>query len=215
MWGSGSIGSVWQEVLTEAWAAYGAGSHAIGAICTGPDGRIVARGRNRTRDRAATAGQVHGTRLAHAEVNAILALPKDVDPATVTLWTATEPCPMCMGAIAIAKIPRVRFACRDPYAGSADLAAANAFMRQRAVDISGPERHLEAVLTVLEIEFALRAGWAHPLYLETMRAVLPGPVDAAIAAHASGSLWRLATSGAPIGEAVDAIASDRLLGEGV
>ena len=89
-------------------------------------------------------------------------------------------------------------------------------MRIRAVDISGPERHdVEAVLTVMEVEFALRAGWAHDLYLKTVRAVLPAPVDAAIGAHATGWLWRLATSGASAGDAIDAIASDRLLVQGV
>lgn len=210
-----SIEPIWQAVLVEGWAAYAAGSHAIGAVVTAPGGEIVARGRNRGRDGAATAGQLHGSRLAHAEVNAILALPRDLDPTTVTIWATTEPCPMCIGAIAIAKVRRVRFACRDPYAGSADLVAANAFMRTRAVEVRGPERaDIEAVLTVMEVEFALRAGWAHELYLAAMRAVLPGPVEAAGAAHASGWLWRLATSGASVGEAVDTIASDRLIAQG-
>ena len=213
MWAS--IEPVWQAAISEAWAAYAAGSHAIGAIVTTPDGAIVASGRNRGRDGVATVGQLHGSRLAHAEVNAILALPGDLDPTTVTIWTTTEPCPLCIGAIAISKVRRVRFACRDPYAGSADLAGANQFMRGRAVEISGPERpDVEAVLTVMEVEFALRAGWAHDLYIAAMRAALPGPVAAAFAAHQSGSLWGLATSGASVGEAFDAIASDRLLVEG-
>jgi len=213
MWAS--IEPVWQAAISEAWAAYAAGSHAIGAIVTTPDGTIVASGRNRGRDSAATVGQLHGSRLAHAEVNAILALPRDLDPTTVTIWTTTEPCPLCIGAIAISKVRRVRFACRDPYAGSADLVDANRFMRGRAVEISGPEwPRVEAVLTVMEVEFALRAGWAHDLYLAAMRGALPGPVAAAFAAHESGSLWGLATSGASVSEAFDAVASDRLLAQG-
>lgn len=210
-----SIGPIWQAAIAEAWAAYAAGSHAIGAIVTTPDGAIVASGRNRGRDGIATAGQIHGSRLAHAEVNAILALPRELDPTTVTIWATTEPCPLCIGAIAIAKVCRVRFACRDPYAGSADLVAANRFMRWRAVQITGPERSdVEAVLTVLEVEFALRAGWAHDAHLAAMRAALPGPVEAAVAAHADGRLWALATAGTPVGVAFDAVASDRLLAAG-
>lgn len=109
----------------------------------------------------------------------------------------------------------MRFACRDPYAGSADLVAANRFMRWRAVQITGPERSdVEAVLTVLEVEFALRAGWAHDAYLAAMRAALPGPVEAAVAAHADGRLWALATAGTPVGVAFDVVASDRLLAAG-
>jgi tRNA(adenine34) deaminase len=211
-----TIAPVWQAAIAEGWAAYAAGSHAIGAVITTDQGEIVARGRNRGRDGEATVGQVHGSRLAHAEVNALLALPRDLDPVTVTIWTTTEPCPLCIGAIAISKVRRLRFACRDPYAGSSDLGAANAFMRSRAIDIRGPERpDVERVLTVLEVEFALRAGWATDAYLAAVRAVLPGPVSAAVFGHQNGWLWALAGSGASVGDAVDTIASDRLIAQGV
>ena len=204
-----SIDPVWRTVIAEGWAAYAAGSHAIGAVITTEQGEIVVRGRNRGRDGEPTIGQVHGSRLAHAEINALLALPRDLDPAAMTIWTTTEPCPMCLGAIAIAKVQRVRFAARDPYAGSSDLAAANAFLRSRALDVHGPDRSdVERVLTVMEVEFALRAGWATNAYLTAMRAVFPGPVDAALAYRASGWLWALAGSGATAAEAVDAVASD-------
>jgi tRNA(adenine34) deaminase len=211
-----SLDPIWQAVIAEGWAAYAAGSHAIGAVITSPDGAIVARGRNRGRDGTATPGQLHASRLAHAEINAILALPPELDPRTVTMWATTEPCPLCIGAVAIAKIGHLRFACRDPYAGSAGLATANAFMRSRAVQVRGPElaADVEAVLTVMEVEFALRAGWAHDAYLAAMVAVFPGAVQAAGAAHATGWLWRLASSGTPVGEAMDAIASDRLIAQG-
>lgn len=211
-----SLDPIWHAVIAEGWAAYGAGSHAIGAVIATDQGQIVARGRNRGRDREATAGQLHGSRLAHAEVNALLALPRDVDPTTVTIWATTEPCPLCIGAIAIAKVSRLRFASRDPYAGSSDLGAANAFLRSRALDIRGPDRRdVERVLTVMEVEFALRAGWATEPYLTAMRAVLAGPVEAAFAARRTGWLWELARSGGTPGEAVDAVASDRLIAEGV
>lgn len=214
MWAS--LDPIWRAAISEAWGAYGAGSHAIGAVITAPDGRIVARGRNRVRDRRPTVGQLHDTRLAHAEVNALLDLPKDLDPMTLTLWGTTEPCPMCLGAIAISKIRDVRYACREPYAGSAAHAAVNPFMRLRGLTVRGPDRpDVEAMLTVMEVEHALRAGWAHDVYLAAIRAAIPGAVEAAAAAHASGWLWRMAVAGAPAGEAVDAVASDRLLLQGV
>lgn len=214
MWAS--LEPIWQAVISEAWAAYRAGSHAIGAVITTADGTIVARGRNRVRDVIATAGQIHGTRLAHAEVNALLGLPKELDPTTLTLWGTTEPCPMCLGAIAISKVRDVRYACREPYAGSAAHAAANPFMRLRGLALRGPDRpDVEAMLTVMEVEHALRAGWAHDVYLGAVRAVVPGAVDAAVDAHATGWLWRMAVAGAPAGKAVDAIASDKLLLHGV
>jgi|SRR5579859_3343750 len=214
MWAS--LEPIWQAAISEAWAAYVAGSHAIGAVITSADGTIVARGRNRVRDPFPTPGQLHDSRLAHAEVNALLALPKELDPRTLRLWGTTEPCPMCLGAIAIAKVSEVRYACREPYAGSAAHAAVNPFMRLRGLAVRGPERSdVEAMLTVMEVEHALRAGWAHDVYLEAVRAVIPGAVEAAVGARATGWLWRLAAAGASAGEAVDAIASDRLLLQGV
>lgn len=214
MWAS--LEPIWQAAISEAWAAYAAGSHAIGAVIATADGTIVARGRNRVRDSLPTAGQLHDTRLAHAEVNALLGLPKDLDPTTLTLWGTTEPCPMCLGAIAISKVRDVRYACREPYAGTASHAIANPFMRLRGLSLRGPDRpDVEAVLTVMEVEHALRAGWAHEVYLGAVRAVVPGAVEAAAGAHATGWLWRLALSGASVGQAVDAVASDRLLLQGV
>ena len=35
-----------------------------------------------------------------------------------TLYVTLEPCVMCMGAIILARIPRLVFACRDPRAGA-------------------------------------------------------------------------------------------------
>ena len=211
-----SIEPVWQAAIAEAWAAYAAGTHAIGAVVTAPDGTIVARGRNRVRDVGAPAGQIHGTRLAHAEVNALLMLPRDADPADLTIWTTLEPCPLCVGAIAVAKVPRVHVAARDPLAGSSELVIANRFLLSRGVQFTGPVRHdVERVLTAIEVEFALRAGWATETHLGLLRAVFPGPVAAAEHAHATGWMWDLALTGATVAEAVDAVASDRLIAEGV
>jgi tRNA(adenine34) deaminase len=36
-----------------------------------------------------------------------------------TLYVTLEPCVMCMGAIILARIPRLVYACRDPRAGAA------------------------------------------------------------------------------------------------
>jgi tRNA(adenine34) deaminase len=35
-----------------------------------------------------------------------------------TLYVTLEPCVMCMGAIILARIPRLVYACRDPRAGA-------------------------------------------------------------------------------------------------
>ncbi|GHF76788.1 hypothetical protein [Deinococcus ficus] len=66
----------WQAALEEAWAAYGAGSYAIGACIVDARGQVLARGRNRLNEpRAAHGGVIGGHDLAHAEINALLNLP--------------------------------------------------------------------------------------------------------------------------------------------
>ena len=43
-----SIAMPWQAALQEGWAAFCAGNPPVGAVITGPDGAIVAAGRNRS-----------------------------------------------------------------------------------------------------------------------------------------------------------------------
>ena len=69
-----SLAAPWQCCLEEAWAAYGAGSIPIGAAITDQQGRILARGRNRIFEETAPGKLLCGHRLAHAEMNALIAL---------------------------------------------------------------------------------------------------------------------------------------------
>src|SRR5207302_7125129 len=71
-----------------------------------------------------------GHRLAHAEVNALVS----VDHAAVhardcVLYTTLEPCALCVGAIRMLGLKDVRYAARDPVAGSLALFEATDFMR--------------------------------------------------------------------------------------
>ena len=108
------IGPTWRAAMEEAWAAYSAGTVPVGAVLVDPDGAIVARGRNRIFD-TAVAGQIGGSRLAHAEVNALLGLAgSPVDPRSLALYTTAEPCPLCMGAIVMANVREIHYAAREP-----------------------------------------------------------------------------------------------------
>jgi tRNA(adenine34) deaminase len=99
--------------LNEARLAAVAGEVPVGAIIV-RDGAVIARAGNRTiRDRDATA---------HAESLAIRAASAVVGGWRLdgcTLYVTLEPCAMCAGAIALARIDRVVFGAWDEKAGMA------------------------------------------------------------------------------------------------
>ena len=63
-----------------------------------------------------------GNPVAHAEMLAIQAAAKKLGNwrlTETTLYVTLEPCPMCAGAIILARIPRVVFGAADPKSGAA------------------------------------------------------------------------------------------------
>jgi tRNA(Arg) A34 adenosine deaminase TadA len=63
----------WQTAVSLAWDAYCAGSLPIGAVIVAEDGRIVAQGCNSIHE-TESSSPLQGSRLAHAEMNALVAL---------------------------------------------------------------------------------------------------------------------------------------------
>lgn len=149
----------WQWCLEEAWQAYCMGSLPIGAAITDEKGRLLARGRNRIYERETEGQLLHGHRLAHAEINALIAIEnwEEINPLGCILYTTTEPCPLCVGAIRLTRIGTVYYASHDEGAGSIDLFDANAFMRRRKAHIVEPENNvLENILIAMLVECTLR-----------------------------------------------------------
>lgn len=84
------------------------------------------------------------------------ALEHAVDLTAYILYTTTEPCPLCVGAIRMVRLGEVRYASHDGGAGSADLFDANAYMRRGKINVIGPESALlEIILIALLTEWAL------------------------------------------------------------
>lgn len=80
----------WRETFELMWEAYVAGTIPVGAVVAGDDDVVVSRGRNRIfGDRVAA--HLGGTRLAHAEINALVGLSSDAVYEGLTLYTALEP----------------------------------------------------------------------------------------------------------------------------
>jgi cytidine deaminase len=101
-----------QTALAEARAAARRGEVPVGAVLVAPDGRILARAGNRTRElRDPTA---------HAEmlvIRAACAVLGSERLSGCALYVTLEPCPMCAQAISAARIARLCYGAADPKSG--------------------------------------------------------------------------------------------------
>ena len=107
-----SFRSHMEIALAEARAAAARGEVPVGAVIVAPDGRIVAREGNRTREMTDP--------TAHAELLAIRAACAAVGSERLAghdLYVTLEPCAMCAAAIAAARIGRLYYGAADPKSG--------------------------------------------------------------------------------------------------
>jgi tRNA(Arg) A34 adenosine deaminase TadA len=99
--------------LEEAKSAAGRGEVPVGAVLLGPDGALLARDGNRIVER-------HDP-TAHAEMLVMRAAAKTIGNERLlgsTLYVSLEPCAMCAGAMAMARVARLVFAACDPKGGA-------------------------------------------------------------------------------------------------
>jgi len=98
--------------LKEAEAAEAAGEVPVGAVIV-LDGKMVARGHNRTMDNCDP--------TAHAEVIALRQAAQKLANYRLTgatLYVTIEPCAMCAGAMIQARVARLVYGCEDPKGGA-------------------------------------------------------------------------------------------------
>jgi len=100
------------EALALAEAAAAAGEVPVGAVVTGPDGKVIAGAHNRVvTDHDPTA---------HAEMLAIREAARMLGSERLEgcdLYVTLEPCAMCAQAIAFARLRRVYYGASDPKGG--------------------------------------------------------------------------------------------------
>jgi tRNA(adenine34) deaminase len=109
-----------QLALREAETAFAEDEVPIGAVIVqgnvaGGLGRVIAAAHNQRE-------QLHDP-TAHAEMIAITQAAGVLDDWRLegcTLYVTLEPCPMCAGAIVLARLPRVVYGAADPKAGAVD-----------------------------------------------------------------------------------------------
>ena len=179
--------SAWRAAFELAWDAFGIPTIPVGAVVTDADGSVIARGRNRIFDTSPSEGQIFGSRVAHAEINALVRLRMERRYFDCTLWTTLEPCAQCIGAAWLSTIGRVAFAATDVYGGASQLierqieAADSA--RNFHMDVEGPLAGPLAVFSeLLHVAFFVARDPAHHV-TETFRKQRPELVGLAERLH--------------------------------
>jgi cytidine deaminase len=103
------------RALDEAQAAAERGETPIGAVVVAPDGAVLAADGNQVRALSDPS--------AHAEMLALRAAARAFGSERLTgcdLYVTLEPCPMCAGAISLARIRRLYYGAADPKTGGVD-----------------------------------------------------------------------------------------------
>ena len=154
----------WQTCFQETWQAYLNGTVPIGAVLTGPNDEIISRGRNQifVDESAETPGLVSRHKLAHAELNALLAVDSEkVNFHQSIIYSAVEPCPLCMGAIYMCGVRQIHYAVSDPYAGSTDMLDATLYLSRKKVRASASSpKDFALIIAALNLDFFVRQGTA-------------------------------------------------------
>ena len=191
---------VWRTVFDLMWEAYVAGTIPVGAIVVDDAGRVVARGRNRIFDSPGD-GQLGASRLAHAEVNALLRLGSERTYEAFALYTALEPCHLCLAGAISVRVGTVRYAGADPYGGAVGRLEPSQDHRAHPIAVegplTGPAGLLPELLHVAHFLWRRPEGDVAGFYRETrpdlVRAagILPPPDGEATLAEAFAALERL------------------------
>ena len=103
------------HALAEARLAFEKGEVPVGAVITDETGQILCQAHNLV--------ETTGKATAHAELLALhraMEIMGQKQLANCDIWVTLEPCAMCAGALAHARIRRLYFAASDPKGGAVD-----------------------------------------------------------------------------------------------
>lgn len=125
----------WRAALEGCWEAFLAETVPVGAVVA-VNGAVVARGRNRIFDPPGCG--LSGSRLAHAEVEALAQLPVGARYRDHVLYSTLEPCLLCVAATLHATVGRIEYLVADPFGGGCTGAIETAHWRRSAPEIGEP-----------------------------------------------------------------------------
>jgi tRNA(adenine34) deaminase len=173
-----SLAMPWQLALAEGWAAFRSANPPVGAVITGAGGQVLATARSRRHDSTAPPGQLAGTDLAHAEVNALAQL-RTGQHGDVTLWSTLQPCPLCSAAAMSTRCGQVRYLAADPmWDGAERLPELNESVAARWPRFEGPEPGWPAFWqTALSVAYQIGRGNADAVTVTVRAKHAPDAAD--------------------------------------
>ena len=123
----------WNRIFELSWQSVCEGSKAIAAVILSEEGEIISEGRNQISE-----FHIPNPRLLHAEVEALrnLDIRKYPNLKEYTLYAGLEPCPMCVGTLAMSGLRKIVIATRDDFGGSMNLAEYSPFMKRKNFEIT-------------------------------------------------------------------------------
>jgi len=172
----------WQVCFELGWKSFEKGSIPIGAVVVNENGEVISQGRSLQYENEGESGQVFRHKLSHAELNALLKVSEFDHPRirNYSLYTTTEPCPLCFGAIVMANVRNLRYAARDRFAGSASLNDTSCYISSKKITIEGPFFELEKVQITIHTTYELMRDYGADRLLNSWRIDCPNAVELGI-----------------------------------
>jgi tRNA(Arg) A34 adenosine deaminase TadA len=154
---------------------------------------------------AAPPGELAHSILAHAEVNALARLDPEQSHETLTITTSLEPCPLCMGAVAMATVGMLDYLGADPYTGSGGRLQPSRHTERVPLRVNGPNAGPAGLLaSAMHVAFFLERR-PDGQVVAVHRRLAPDVLGAAYALIAAG-----AADAARDGQELGAVVADLL-----
>lgn len=123
----------WKRIFLLEWESVCEKSKAIAALIVSEKEGIISEGRNKIGEQT-----IPNPRVSHAEVEAIrnLDIKKYPYVKLYTLYTALEPCPMCMGTMVMGGIRNIIIGAHDDHGGAMHLTTHSKFLRDKNIKVT-------------------------------------------------------------------------------
>lgn len=127
------LDKLWKRIFELEWESLCETSKAIAALIVDESGVIISEGRNKIGEMT-----IPNPRVSHAEVEAICNLDIIKYPfvKSYALYTALEPCPMCMGTMIMGGIRNIVIGARDDYGGAMHLINSSEYLKSKNIKIT-------------------------------------------------------------------------------